>query len=131
MSGGVQRVEKVFSTRCEWKAGKSAFHSQHQFAVKWHFKHQKMLETHILQQIDKGSNILLHAHGLSARPSLKTSPRAGFPGASGPGDVHAAACGLQSKDCGPSMHPVDFVDSLHRFASGFLLINHPFIFIIT
>ena len=35
-----------------------------------------------------------------------------FPGASAPGDVHAAACGLQSKDCGPSMHPGDFVDSL-------------------
>ena len=28
------------------------------------------------------------------------------------GDVHAAACGLQSKGCGPSMHPGDFVDSL-------------------
>ena len=49
-----------------------------------------MLETHILRsQIDKGSNILLLL-----------------------GDVHAAACGLQSKDCGPSMHPGDFVDSL-------------------
>jgi len=49
-----------------------------------------MLETHILRsQIDKGSNILLLL-----------------------GDVHAAACGLQSKDCGPSMHPGDFLDSL-------------------
>ena len=49
-----------------------------------------MLETHILRsQIDKGSNILLLLGG-----------------------VHAAACGLQSKDCGPSMHPGDFVDSL-------------------
>ena len=49
-----------------------------------------MLEMHILRsQIDKGSNILLLL-----------------------GDVHAAACGLQSKDCGPSMHPGDFVDSL-------------------
>ena len=48
-----------------------------------------MLETHILRsQIDKGSNILLLL-----------------------GDVHAAACGLQSKDCGPSMHPEDFVGS--------------------
>ena len=55
-----------------------------------------MLETHILRsQIDKGSNILLLL-----------------------GDVHAAACGLQSKDCGPSMHPGDFVDSLKRDLCG-------------
>ena len=91
MSGGVQRVEKVFSTRCEWKAGKLSFHSKHQFAVKWHFKHQKMPEMLILRsQIDIGSNILLLL-----------------------GDVHAAACGLKSKDCGPSMYPGDFVDRLN------------------
>ncbi|MBR5110677.1 MAG: hypothetical protein IK099_10815, partial [Clostridia bacterium] len=40
-------------------------------------------------EIDIGSNILLPARGLPARPTLKTGPRAGFPGASGPGDVHA------------------------------------------
>ncbi|MBR4332076.1 MAG: hypothetical protein IKP72_05320, partial [Clostridia bacterium] len=46
----------------------------------------KMPETHILRsQIDRGSNILLLL-----------------------GDVHAAACGLQSKGCGPSMHPRGF-----------------------
>ena len=49
-----------------------------------------MPETLILRsQIDIGSNILLLL-----------------------GDVHAAACGLQSKGCGPSMHPGDIIDSL-------------------
>ena len=31
------------------------------------------------------------------------------------GDVHAAACGLQSKGCGPSMHPGNFFDTLRMF----------------
>jgi hypothetical protein len=33
-AGAFQSVEKVFSTLCEWKAGKPSFHSIHQFAVK-------------------------------------------------------------------------------------------------
>jgi hypothetical protein len=62
------------------------------FAVKWRFRHQKTPETLILRpQIDIGGNILLLL-----------------------GDVHAAACGLQSKGCGPSMHLGDFVDNLQR-----------------
>ena len=32
------------------------------------------------------------------------------------GDAHVAACGLQSKGCGPSMHPGDVVDSLNQRA---------------
>ncbi len=45
------------------------------------------------------------------------------------GDVHAAACGLQSKGCGPSMHPGDFVDSLTGafFRSGFLVTIQAFL----
>jgi hypothetical protein len=60
------------------------------------FRHQKMPEALILQQIDIGSNILLLL-----------------------GDVHAAACGLQSKGCGPSMHLRDFVDNLKGPGTGF------------
>ena len=90
MSGGVQRVEKVFSTRCEWKAGKLSFHSKHQFAVKWHFKHQKMPEMLILRsQIDIGSNILLLL-----------------------GDVHAAVCGFEIEGLRPFDASWGFFDSL-------------------
>ncbi|MBR0219477.1 MAG: hypothetical protein IJQ33_09765, partial [Clostridia bacterium] len=52
-------------------------------------------------EIDIGSKFHLPAHGLPARPTLKTGPRAGFPGASDPGDVHAAACGIEIEGLRP------------------------------
>ena len=71
------------------------FHSEASISCKMAFSQAKTL---ILRpEIDIGSNLQPPARGLPARPSLKTSPRAGFPGASGPGDVHAAACGLLMK----------------------------------
>jgi hypothetical protein len=104
------------------------FHAKHQFLAEWHFQLLRMhspfggacsrqrltwlaarrkptrgllLEMLILRpEIDRGSNILLHARGLPARPPLKTSPRAGFPGASGPGDVHTLGCRPASAENG-------------------------------
>ena len=78
------------------------------------------LETLFLRpEIDIGSNILLPARGF--RPAYaENGTLYRFPGASAPGDVHAAACGLQSKGYSPSMHPGNFVNSLnHRYPSVF------------
>ena len=55
-------------------------------------------------EIDIGSGFQPPA--LGCRPAFaENDPLDHFPGASAPGDVHAAACGLQSRGCGPSMHP--------------------------
>ena len=81
------------SMRFHRKPAKAGFRWVASISCKMAFSQAKTL---ILRpEIDIGSNILLPARGLPARPPLKTSPWAGFPGASGPGDVHAAACGLK------------------------------------
>ena len=73
-------------------------------------------------EIDIGSGFQPPARGLPARPPLKTSPRAGFPGASGPGDVHAAACGLLMK----GLRPLHTSPGLCLQSGGCLTARQPF-----
>ena len=88
------------STPCHRKSAEAVFRWEHPFAVKWHFRPIRP-ETLILRpEIDIGSGFQPPARGLPARPSLKTSPRAGFPGATGPGDVHALGCRPASAENG-------------------------------
>jgi len=72
----------------------AGFHSIHQFLVKWHSRPLTGPITLIFQpEIDIGSKFHLLAQGCRP-PFAENDPLDHFPSAAGPGDVHAAACGL-------------------------------------
>ena len=74
-------------------------------------------------EIDIGSGFQPPA--LGCRPAFaENDPLDHFPGASAPGDVHAAACGLKSKDLRALRCIPGFIDSLKYESERFIFICH-------